>query len=43
MKIQVFGKSFRTTVVSMETKSCNQPEFLNLVAMATNKLYKNSF
>ena len=34
----VFGKLFRATVVSRGTKSCNQPEFLNFVTMATKKI-----
>ena len=37
-KILVFGKLFRTTVVSRGTKSCNQPEFLIFVTMVTIKI-----
>ena len=35
--ILVFGKLFRTNVVSMAIQSYNQLKFLNLVTMATTK------
>ena len=44
IKIKVLRKLFRTTVVSMTTKSHNQLKFLNLVMMATTTICtKNSF
>ena len=43
IKIYVFGKVIRTTVVPMATKSYNQFKFLNLVTMATNKIAQNLF
>ena len=38
MKILVFGKLFRTNVISLAIKSYNQLKLLNLVTRATTKL-----
>ena len=39
----IFGKLFRTTVVSMKLKSYNQLNFLNLVTMETTNVIQKPF
>ena len=43
MKILVFGKLFRTNVISLAIKLYNQLKLLNLVTMATTKIVLNPF